>query len=279
MKSIIFRSSFAWALLLASCGDEHQYFPDLSPISDVNPKVKFIHAASDTVGVNLFLGDKKITGNAPSTITTFGAVNVGKVNIGTVTFQNAYPVTNYTTLESSLGVFSAVVPGAFNNTTTFVTKKLSSSTAPAMDASSFYTVALVGTTPAYGIVVFKDDLNTAPLDGNTYLRFANFIHNSVGNLTLRATPPATTADPAPVAITLFQNVAYKDMSGFVVLPRPGTYTNVQIFNSTTNTTTSISTLVAGSSSFTNNKVYTIFARGRIGGTGVGAPGVSRIVNR
>src|SRR5688572_9473400 len=95
MKKNIGIFSFALALLLQSCGDEHQFWPHVAPATQDAPKIKFIHAASDTVGVNLFFNDTKVTGNAPSKITTIGSVNLDKVNLGTVTFQNAFPVTNY----------------------------------------------------------------------------------------------------------------------------------------------------------------------------------------
>lgn len=279
MNNKIVKLSLIITLLLLSCGDEHQFFPELSTASSTNPKIKFVHAASDTVGVNLLLDGVKITGALPNTVTTFGSVNLGKVNIGTIVFQNAYPVTDYSTVENSSGAFSVVVPEAYNATTTFSAKTISTLSAPPLESTSYYTVALLGITPSYTTVIYKDDLSTVPIDGNTYIRFANFIHNSTGNLTLKATPPATAADPNPTAITLFPNVAYKDMTGFIALPRTGAYTNVQIFNATTNTTTVIATAIAANSSFVNNKVYTIFARGRIGGTATGAPGISRMVNR
>ena len=271
MNSKIVKLSFVIALILQSCGDEHQFLPQITTAHGANAKLKFIHAASDTVGVNLFFDGTKITGNLPSTISTIGAVNFGKVNIGTVTFQNVFPVTNYTALESSSGTFTVVFPETYNATTTFNTKTLSTVESPAFNAEKYYTAAFIGVSPSYETVFFEDDLSTTPLDGKAYIRFANFIPNSVDNLTLVATPPGGTP------ITLFPNVAYKGMTAFIALPVTGLYTNVQILNANTNAV--IATLISTSSTFVNNKVYTVFARGRIGVAGTPAPGLSRIFNR
>jgi hypothetical protein len=258
-------------LLMQACGDEHQFSPIISSEFQSNAKIKFIHAASDTVGVNLFLDGVKITGNLPSTITTAGSVNFGKVNIGTVAFQSAFPVTNYTNSPGSSGTFSVVFPETYNTTTTFLTKTMSTAASPALDEASYYTVAFIGNSPAYETVTYADDLSQAPLDGKAYIRFANFLLNYPNNLSLVGTPPGGTPT------TLIPNIAYKEMSGFIALPVVGLYTNVQIVN--TSTLAVVATLVAGSSTFVDNKVYTIFARGKNAGAGGQAPGVTRITNR
>jgi hypothetical protein len=271
MRNNIFKLIVTASIMLTSCGDEQQFFPDITNEYRTNAQIKFIHAASDTVGVNLFLDGTKITGNLPSTITTFGSVNLGKVNIGTVTFQNAYPVTDYTSAPGTSGTFTVVFPESYNATTTFPTKTLSTVASPTLNASSYYTAAFVGVSPSYETVIYQDDLSQAPLNGSAYIRFANFIPNYTDNLSLVATPPGGTP------ITLFPNVAYKGMTEFIALPVTGAYTNVQIVDATTSAV--VATLAAGSSSFVNNKVYTVFARGRVGGAGTAVPGVSRMTNR
>lgn len=278
MRIKIIVLSFITVLITQSCGDEHQFLPEVEPAKSENPKIKFIHAASDTVGVNLFLDGLKITGNVPSTITTIGSEFLGQVNVGTVTFQNAFPVTNYTTVENTSGTFNVVFPESYSATKKFNAKTLSSASAPSLDASSYYTVAFMGISGAYETVVYSDDLSGTPIDGNIYVRFGNFLSGTIPqNLTLVATPPVTTDDPTPARIILFENIPYKAMTGFVTLPRTGTYTNVQLLNPSNNAV--IATLATTSTAFATNKVYTVFARGRIGGTGSLAPGVSRAINR
>lgn|GEM_PF-4705944 len=266
------------SLLVFSCGQEQEYFKGLIPPVDPNNiQIKFIHAASDTVGVNLFLDNKKITGNASSTITTSASANGSEVNVGTVAYQGAFPVTNYCAIPNS-GTFSIVVPDIYSATIKYPTKTLSSLNASTFLAASYYTVAFVGVTQAYETIYFLDDLSTTPIDGNTYIRFANFIHNSNNKITLKAIPPADPAPaPAPTEVTLLSNVPYKSVTGFIALPKTGTYTNVKIYDAVTNTL--IATMPAANSSFTNNKVYTIMAVGQIGGTATKAPAVSRMINR
>jgi hypothetical protein len=272
MRNNIVKIILAASTILVSCGDEQQYFPALGKADEGSTRLKFIHAASDTVGLNLFLDGNKITGNAPSTITTTGAVNMG-----TVKYDASFPVTDYVSVDNTSGGIELIVPEVYAAADTFPTKTLSTTDA-SLTASKSYTVALVGITGAYETVVYEDDLSVAPIDGKAYIRFAGFIDNLADGdeLTLRATPPATTEDPAPVPVVLFQDVTYKEMTGFIALPRTGKYTNVQLVNETTAAV--IYTLPATSSfvTFLGNKAYTMYARGRIGGA---VPALSRMTNR
>lgn len=263
---------------ILSCGQEHEYFKGLTtPSNSSGVQIKFIHAASDTVGVNLFVDDVKITGNSATVITTVGAPNEGQINIGSVAYQNGFPVTDYMSMDNS-GTFSVVVPDVYTNTTTTSGKKLSTLSAPSLNGAN--TVAFVGVTGSYALVALPDNLANAPIDGNTYIRFANFIHNSANPITLRAIPPADPAPaPAPTEITLVPSIAYKAVSDFIALPKVGTYTNIKIYDAVTNTLIATLPNTSAFTSFINNKAYTIFARGQIGKTGTPAPGISRVTNR
>lgn len=261
------------SVLLFSCGEDHNFTPALKPIDNsATSYVKFVHAASDTTGVNFFIGDTKITGNAPTTV-----AGTTLVNIGTVTYSNAYPVTDYTTINPVSGTTKIVVPEVYTANTTYVTKTLSTGNISAAAGAS-YTVAFVGFTKNYETVVLTDDLTTAPADGKAYIRFANFIQNAPA-LSLRATPPNNADGTTNPPVILVSNMAYKSASGFIALPLTGTYTNVQIINTATTPATVVATLAANLSSFANNKVYTVFARGHIGVTGARAPGGSRMIHR
>lgn len=277
MKENIFRICLIIAVVLQACGDEHQFRPDVQLALEESPKLKFFHGASDTVGVNLFLDDEKITGGSASTITTFGSANLGKVNIGTVTFSNSFPVTNYTTAPKDAGTFTVVFPQSFNATTTFNQKTMSTTESPVLEPYKHYTVAFLGVSPNYETVVFEDDMDQLLLDGSVYIRIANFIHNSTDKITVRGTPPATTLDPNPTPVTFATALGYKEMTAFNWLPVPGSYTNFQILNA--NTGSVLATLAAPNNNFAPNKVYTIVARGRIGAVGAGAPTITRMINR
>lgn len=261
------------AMLLFSCGEDHNFTPALKPIDNsAVAYVKFVHAASDTTGVNYFIGDTKITGNAPTTV-----AGTTLVNIGTVTYSNAYPVSDYTTISPGSGTTKIIVPEVFSATATYPTKTLSTSTINATGGVS-YTVAFVGFTKNYETVVLTDDLNTTPIDGKAYIRFANFIQNAPV-LSLRATPPNNPDGSTNAPVILASNIGYKSASGFVALPFTGTYTNVQIINTATTPATVVATVAANLSSFADNKVYTVFARGQIGLTGNRAPAGSRMIHR
>ncbi|MCC7526387.1 MAG: DUF4397 domain-containing protein [Chitinophagaceae bacterium] len=272
MKNYILILIAAASITVISCGDEHQYFPEKQMADGSSTKIKFIHAASDTVGLNLFLDGQKLTGNAPSTVST------GAVNMGTVKFDASFPVTDYVSVSGSEGKFSAIVPETYTAADTFPETILSELDA-SIDPSKKYTVVLVGVTSTYETILFEDDLSTTPLDDKAYIRFAGFIDNLADQLTLQGTPPATPEDPVPVPVKLAEHINFKDMSAFIALPRVGKYTSVQIVNETTAAV--IYTLPGASSlnTFINNKVYTYYAKGRIGGTGAAAPGIGRAINR
>lgn len=263
----------AASFIVISCGDEHQYFPARQLADAAATKIKFIHAASDTVGLNLFLDGQKLTGAAPSTIASTGAVNTG-----TIKFDASFPITDYVGVTGASGGLSVIVPETYSATDTFEVKILSELDASLTSATS-YTVALVGVTTAYETVVYEDDLSITPMDDKAYIRFAGFIDNLADPLTLQGTPPVTTEDPTPVPVKLAEHINYKDMSTFIALPRVGKYTNVQLINETTAAV--VYTLPAASAltTFVNNKVYTYYAKGRIGGAGAAAPGIGRAINR
>jgi hypothetical protein len=275
MKSKLIKLSFViLVLFVQACGDEHVFLTKVGPASGSGPKIKFIHSASDTVGMNLFLDDVKVSGNTPNTITTVGSTNYGKVNVGVITLGNAFPVTNYTSVENTTGTFSVVFPETYTALATFNKKTMSTVAAPSMDASSFYTVAFLGVYPTYETVVYSHTAAEIPLDGKSYIRFANFVNNST-TFSFRMTPPATVEDPTPAPVTFYPAVSYKQMGAFVALPRTGAYTAITVINNATGAT--YATLA--NTSFVDNKVYTIFARGQVAGTGSRAPAVSRVIDR
>jgi hypothetical protein len=277
MKNYLFILVIIASIIVISCGDEHQFFTRYDKTEAEGIRVRFVHAASDTVALNMFVNEVKISGGAPSTIAATGAVNVGRI-----AYAGDFPATGYMLLGDGPGTsdIDLIIPEVYTSTDTFPTKVLSSITTD-LGASNSYTVALVGVTTAYETVVFEDNLESAPLDGKAYIRFANFIDNmGTDELKLVGTPPATVADPTPAPIDLITDISYKEMSGFIALPRTGVYTNIQLVNETTAAV--VYTLTPANSAlytYTDNRVYTLFARGRIGGAGAAAPNLGRMLNR
>jgi hypothetical protein len=260
---------------LMACGDEHEFFPQISDVSS-RASIKFIHAASDTVGMNLFIDDIKVTGNSSSIITS-GTVNVGQINIGSITYSNSFPITGYAAISQTNGLFSVIFPATYTTNNTALSKVMVTKQSGSLNQSSFYSIVFVGVTAAYEAVVLDDNLTSAPIDNKAYIRLGNFIHNSTNKVTLKGTPPPTGDDPTPVEITIFPSIEFKLASEFFALPRTGTYTGLKIVDAVTNAT--IATATSANSNFANNKVYTLIARGQIGKTGAQIPTLSRVINR
>ena len=258
----------AMILLVWSCGDEKEFFTDISPSSGT--KIKFIHAASDAAGVNFFVDGVKVSAAGTSIVPATQAVN-----IGSIAYQGTFPGTNYVTLPGT-SLVEMIVPTLYKADDTIASQTILSKEIITTSEAN-YTIAFVGITGAFDAILIEDDLSVAPTNEKAFVKFANFIHNSTDKLTLKATPPVTTDNPTPTPIILAQNVGYTEASSFIELPVTGLYTNVRIHNAVTDAV--VATLVAGSSTFTGNNVYTIFARGQIGGTGTKVPGVTRVIDR
>lgn len=258
MKSFKYKFLLIAIIAGAGCGEEHVFYNQYKAANEESTRVKFIHAASDTVGMNLFAGDLKISGAGFSVVAATGAVNVGRINYGA-----DFPGTGYTSLDEVPGDLSVVFPETYayvsNAPVTYAKKTMSTSNA-ALEAGSWKTVAFAGVYPTYETVVFDDDITAAPLDGKAYFRFVNLIHNSVELVDLEATKVTT---PASTPVVIANDVAYKSITGFTAI-EPGPYT-FKILNGTTSanyppsaTASNVAiTLVA-------NKVYTFYSRGQVG---------------
>jgi len=249
MNKIVIRiTTIALVISLFGCGDEQDYFTKIKPAAN-GAHVKFVHAASDTIGVAFYINDAKISSGA--------AVN------STINYAGAFPGTDYSLLTGETQALEVIVP---------VNQKVMTSANLAVTEGNYYTVAFAGVTSAYEAVVINDAVGTIPFDGQAYIRFVNLIHNSTNNVTVIATP--LTGDLTP--ITIAENVAYKATVNFTAqLPRAYT---IKLVDAITPATV-LATASAANGTLVGSKVYTLYARGQIGQGGAKAPTLDRMVNR
>lgn len=255
IRQLIRPSTLIMAIMIFSCGDEHEFIKISSPSPTSGIHVKFIHASAEGLEVTPTSGAKFIR-----PLNFF--VDDTKVS-STISYGTAFPVTGYTVLSVS----DAIDIKAPLTAATATVAEL-----PAMDiltsnvslaANGFFTVALIGPLAARETLVITDDQSQIPIDGQAYIRVMNFIHNSTNGIMLVATPPKDKPeDPTPAPITLVEKLNYKEVSGFIALPKTGVYTSVQLKDAVTGTV--LTTYTAANSTFAANKVYSLYGRGQLG---------------
>jgi hypothetical protein len=238
------------SLLTFGCGDKHEFLNSV-PFAQ-GAKIKFIHAASDASAINVLVNNQKVNGVALS-------------------YSGIFPVTDYVTIDTA----------GINNTASI---RVINANPPEIEVSTaslrvvqgqYLSVAVVGVSPAYEAVVINDRISSLPNDGKIRIRFFNFIHNST-TVDVVATPSGGTAT------TLYSGIGYKlgdaDFSTINLAPNVNflTYT-IELKNALTGAV--LATLSIANRQFGGNKVYTLIARGQIGGIGTKAPVLDRIINR
>jgi hypothetical protein len=254
-------------LSLSGCGDKANLLQSVEPTTS-NARIKFVHAASDASGVNFFVNSK--------------IVSATSITGAPVTYFSAFPATDYLSFKTNNDTIALGIRVETASPTATVT-----STKIAAIRSDYYTVAVIGTSPNYETLVLKDDIPSGYVDNLIRIRFINLIPNSP-ELDLVATPTGGSA------ITFYQKVGYKLGSvGFSTFSpvtyltgvnadlNPLTYTSVQFTMQIKNSSTGavLATLATAGSTFVRNKVYTLIARGQIGGTGTKAVTLDRIVHK
>jgi hypothetical protein len=173
-----------------------------------------------------------------------------KQNSAALTFPNN---TGYLDVESGTRNIKVNVAGT---TTTVINADLT------LDADESYSIFAVDSVANLSAVVFTDDL-TDPAAGKAHVRF---IH-------LSPDAPAVDVAVASSGAVVFGDVEFKEGTPFTPLDA-GTY-NLDVRVAGTSTVALVLppvTLEAG-------KIYTVFARGFLGGTGAQALGAEIIVNK
>jgi len=132
------------------------------------------------------------------------------------------------------------------------------STTAQLDANGNYTYMLIGPSSAPGMLTITDDL-TAPSAGKAKIRFVNASPNAADAVLLFNNGSAG-----------FSNQNYRGISNYIEVA-PGTYAaNIAVGTSRSERVNV--TLESG-------RIYTIYARGSVGGTGTNALLVSTFINK
>ncbi len=218
---------------LISCGDQQDSFQIISPATGA--RVKFVHAAPDVPGIDIYINDKKFSG----VNTTAGATP------GLITYGGAYPSTaEYATLPAGKTKVAVVVPSL--NNATGIAADLT------VEEGKYYSVFATGVAPNYAPLVLEDKLPTAS-GKNIFVRVINLVPNS------------TTADFTVNGNIIATGVAFKNTDN--------TFYSVPIDAFTTGTINvpfvvkvlgGIAPVTIGSVSQTlviPGRVYTVIARG------------------
>ena len=218
-------------LCLTSCGDEHNYFPEIAIVPEGGARVKFVHAASDAAGVTVTVDGVRFN---PASASSYG---------------NAFPVTNYSQMESGTHTFLAAVPHGEDPSDELSTTTLD------LKSDKYHTVFLGGTVGNYELVDFEDDFASIPFEGFAYIRFVNMVHDSDNGLTFEL------KTQGGIVISPFVNYSYKEGYPQFAAIEPGAYTSFVIKDATTGTV--VATAANNSLTLSPNKVYTFFSTGQI----------------
>ncbi|MFV8269699.1 hypothetical protein ACNQGP_07135 [Flavobacterium sp. GT2N3] len=278
-------------VMIASCGEEHDFTPYATTAFENTSNVKFIHAAVGANGtnfqVNYFMGAEKISSVG---------VNVG-LPVGT-SYGLQYPAsTSYSMVKSGEQTLSAISPVIAATATVpqiptverYVGKLVT-------EKGKFYTNFLIGSLPTvapftYSMFQINDDLSVANLDKTkAYIRFINVITNSpVVGYDLGIIKTTSISGVTPVItkeIQTYKNITFKggDEKFIAVEPQDPTDTRgyqlqLRLAGSAANNSTlTAPALVANQANIGTGifvpragRIYTIYCRGYAGGLSAGAP--------
>jgi hypothetical protein len=163
---------------LISCGDQQDSFQIISPATGA--RVKFIHAAPDVPGIDIYVNDKKFSGVNTSPPATPALL----------TYGNAYPSTaEYATLPAGKAKVAVVIPSL--NNATGIAADLT------VEEGKYYSVFATGISPNYTPLLLEDKLPVAS-GKNIFVRVINLIPNS------------TTAEFTVNGTTIATGVAFKN---------------------------------------------------------------------
>lgn len=177
-------------------------------------------------------------------------VDNSKQNSAALTFPNS---TGYLQVESGTRNVKVNVSGT---STTVIEANLN------LEKDKNYSVFAVDSVSKISAVVLEDDL-TAPASGKAHVRFVHLSPNA----------PAVDVAVAGGGAVVFGNKSFKESTAFTPLDA-GTY-NLEVRVAGTSTVA----LTLPAITLENGKIYTVFAKGFLGGSGTQALGAEIIVNK
>ncbi|WP_266368433.1 DUF4397 domain-containing protein [Tellurirhabdus rosea] len=249
LKKLSYFLLSAAALLTVAC-EKNTIPAQDEPVVD-GARIKLVHSAPETAGVNLFLNDKKISANTPTSTTIVQPITYG------LTFPNSGA--NYAVVPA--GQYTAKLSTPASGTATSET--VVSTQQIQLQNEKYYSL-LLGGTAAQPVTVLLNDELPGPDNSKFYVRFVNLIPGGQPyDLILRGGSALLTGITAGTA------------SQFVAVD---VNSNVAFDLRAAGTTTNIGTGFA----FTSNaagRVVTLIAQGLPGRTGAVAPRLGGYVNR
>lgn len=291
-------------VMIASCGEEHNFTPYATTAPENAANVKFIHTAVGANGtnfqVNYFMGTEKIS--------SIG-VTVG-LPIG-ISYGTGYPVSFYSLVKSGDQPLSVVTPKIAATATVpeipaverFIGKLVT-------EKGKYYSNFLIGSLPnvapvTYSTYQINDDFSVALDKTKAYIRFINLITNTpVAGYDLgiiKTTSISGAATTITKEIQTYKNVTFKGGSEVFIpieaqdpIDPRGYQIQLRIAGSATNNPTlAAPALVAnlpnsGTGIFVPRagRIYTIYYRGFAGGLSAGAasatvniPGIGWYTNK
>ena len=224
---------FATFFMMSACGDETNSFSLYSPAT--GGRVKFIHAAPDVPGIDIYVNDKKFSGVNTATGATPALL----------TFGTAYPATaEYATIPTGQAKIGVVVPSL--NNATGIAADLN------VEEGKYYSIFATGLAPNYSPLVLEDKLPVTT-GKNIYVRVINLIPNS------------TTAEFTVNGQVIASGLRYKNAdNNFIAVPIP-------TFNTGSINVPFVAKVLGGVTTFTSTtitallvvpgKAYTFIVRG------------------
>jgi len=177
-------------------------------------------------------------------------VDGSKQNSSALTFPNN---TGYLKVESGARNIKVNVTGT---STTVINADLN------LEENKNYSVFAVDSVSKISAVVLADDL-TAPASGKAHVRFVHLSPNA----------PAVDVAVASSGAVVFGNKAFKEYTAFTPLDAGSYNLDVRVAG------TSTVALVLPTITLEAGKIYTVFAKGFLGGSGAEALGAEIIVNK